>query len=249
MSFYITLPSNSSMDIFPDNTLTSFTTKLKSALQLEGRYEVALTEIMFPVNWKFRKDGQIIVTDLISKKFEKFDIRFYAFDSVQELFNSINDFMKKKSIPIVFYYNKLTFKASLTIQVPWYIDFTDDIHKEFGFTLKSIQAMQNATSFHAINKIPDVLNPINSLYIYSDIVEHQFVGDEVAPLLRVVAVTGSNNYGEIVNRIFTSPHYIPVSRNYIETIRLDIRDDTGEKIQFSPGKVLIKLHFKPFYGL
>ena len=108
MSFYITLPSNSSMDIFPDNTLTSFTTKLKSALQLEGRYEVALTEIMFPVNWKFRKDGQIIVTDLISKKFEKFDIRFYAFDSVQELFNSINDFMKKKSIPIVFYSNITT---------------------------------------------------------------------------------------------------------------------------------------------
>ncbi len=47
------------MDIFPDNT-TSFTTKLKSALQLEGRYEVALSEIMFPVNWKFRRDGQIL---------------------------------------------------------------------------------------------------------------------------------------------------------------------------------------------
>ena len=54
-SFYVTLPSNSSLKLFPTNTLTKYTTKLNSTLQLEGKYEVALTEIMYPFNFKFRK--------------------------------------------------------------------------------------------------------------------------------------------------------------------------------------------------
>ena len=45
--FYVTLPSNSSMDCYPDNSVARFTTKLNGVLELEGDWEVGLTEISF----------------------------------------------------------------------------------------------------------------------------------------------------------------------------------------------------------
>ena len=49
--FYLTLPSNSSMTTFPDNTVANFRVKLPQALDLPGRWEVGLTEIQYPHSW------------------------------------------------------------------------------------------------------------------------------------------------------------------------------------------------------
>ena len=38
--FYLTLPSNNSIDYFPDNTLTHFTTRLPQMMDLEGSWEI-----------------------------------------------------------------------------------------------------------------------------------------------------------------------------------------------------------------
>ncbi|KAJ8037998.1 hypothetical protein HOLleu_18959 [Holothuria leucospilota] len=46
--FYVTLPSNSSFQYFPHNTLSSFTTQLAV---LTGSWEVALCKIQYPFNW------------------------------------------------------------------------------------------------------------------------------------------------------------------------------------------------------
>ena len=49
--FYLTLPSNSSMKYYPENTLTSFTTRLPNSIRLEGDWDVGLVEIQYPHNW------------------------------------------------------------------------------------------------------------------------------------------------------------------------------------------------------
>lgn len=49
--FYLTLPSNSSTEFFPENTLTKFTTRLQSAIELDGAWEVGLSELIFPRSW------------------------------------------------------------------------------------------------------------------------------------------------------------------------------------------------------
>ena len=48
---YLTLPSNSSAKQFPKNTLTQFSTRLPRNVQLQGEWEVALSEIVYPHNW------------------------------------------------------------------------------------------------------------------------------------------------------------------------------------------------------
>ena len=49
--FYATLPSNSSFDYFPNNTLTGYTTKLAEPITLKGQWEVGLCEIQYPFTW------------------------------------------------------------------------------------------------------------------------------------------------------------------------------------------------------
>ena len=49
--FYVTLPSNSSMQYFPDNKTSNFLTKLPGTLQLEEEWEVDLAERDYPHTW------------------------------------------------------------------------------------------------------------------------------------------------------------------------------------------------------
>jgi nitrogen fixation protein len=47
----MTMPSNSSHQYYPDNTMTDFTTKLASTVELTGEWLVGISEIMLPKNW------------------------------------------------------------------------------------------------------------------------------------------------------------------------------------------------------
>ena len=51
--FYVTLPSDSSANFFPDNTIASFRTKLATPIELEpDKWEVGLVEISYPRGYK-----------------------------------------------------------------------------------------------------------------------------------------------------------------------------------------------------
>ncbi|CAF1087084.1 unnamed protein product [Brachionus calyciflorus] len=63
MSFYVTLPSNSSMDLYPENTMTDFTVLLKDPIRLEVQYEVALVDLTYKHSWSLEvvyHDGENI---------------------------------------------------------------------------------------------------------------------------------------------------------------------------------------------
>ena len=49
--FYLTLLSNSSLNVFPDNKTTSYRVKLPQAINLNGDQEVGLYSISFPNTW------------------------------------------------------------------------------------------------------------------------------------------------------------------------------------------------------
>ena len=70
MSFYITLPSNSSTEFYPSNTLQNFTTKLLSNIKLHGKYKVALVEVFFPTDYKVDY-GEIHLSDKKPKIYQK----------------------------------------------------------------------------------------------------------------------------------------------------------------------------------
>ena len=49
--FYIRLPSNNSLHIYPENITTSYVTKLPDEIHLTGRWDIGLKEIQYPLSW------------------------------------------------------------------------------------------------------------------------------------------------------------------------------------------------------
>jgi hypothetical protein len=89
---------------------------------------------------------------------------------------------------------------------------------------------------------PDLRAGLYSMYVYCDVVAPQVVGNVNAPLLRVVNVQGSHT--DIVDKVFTNPHYVPVLKREFESIEINISDDAGVPVNFKYGKIFVKLHFK-----
>jgi len=67
--FYVTLPSNSSIDCYPDNSVARFTTKLNGVIELKGDWEVGLTEISFPSDIQNVLDGHCYYTVHVEDRF------------------------------------------------------------------------------------------------------------------------------------------------------------------------------------
>lgn len=137
------------------------------------------------------------------------------------------------------YFNPSSLRIEFFLDKNEYIEFDEDSIDLLGF-----QNIRYEGQYAASHIKSPLLNTINSLYVYSDISEFQYIGDTFSPLLRVVAVPNAQ-YNEYIDVIYDNPHYVSVLRNNFETIEIDIRSDTGEPILFNPGKVFVKLHFRP----
>ena len=48
--FYISLPSNSSLTNFPDNHAGHFFTSLPKSINIDGEFEIGLSEIIFSIS-------------------------------------------------------------------------------------------------------------------------------------------------------------------------------------------------------
>ena len=85
---------------------------------------------------------------------------------------------------------------------------------------------------------------VHSLYVYSDIVKEQRVGDSMAPLLEIIPVRGVPG-----NRVHFSVNpltYLPVNRDYIDSINIVIMDEYGNPVVFPDDveNVVCRLRFR-----
>jgi len=249
MSFYVTLPSNSSKEFYPENTLTNFTTKLQPPFYLTQNYEVGIVEVMFPFNW-FNPDFEPILFNKLDGNMKVTNSRFFQnkwpfFDTADALEEKINAFCKANLIGAFFLFDNQSKLWTIKLDRTTQIDFNG--HEEFfgfkdrvlDFKLETDKTKKD-TYFAGEEERSFNFNKINNLFIYSDIVQFQNVGDTFAPLLRTIPITGKNEAFKHLHYIYNTPQYIPVSRSNIDSIEIDIKDDLGNKIPFSSeGKVIL----------
>ncbi len=81
------------------------------------------------------------------------------------------------------------------------------------------------------------------MYVNSDVVVPQLVGDKYASLLQIVPVQARRDTCHIFHR-FIDPDYVTVKFNSIETIEIQLTTDFGKTIVFYIGKTYCKLHFR-----
>ena len=94
--FYVMLPSNSSIEYFPDNKTWNFVTKLSRTLQLDGEWEVDLAERDYPHTWYDIREGknsmEIYAPDNLYLVFKtvEFSIQPGYYEKVQDVINALH---------------------------------------------------------------------------------------------------------------------------------------------------------------
>ena len=82
-----------------------------------------------------------------------------------------------------------------------------------------------------------------SVYVYSDIASFTFIGDTVAPLLRIVPFSHNSRTGNVYNE-FKTLHYVSVSKSVVDQVHITIKIENGSVVPFVTGKTILKLHFR-----
>ena len=245
--FYITLPSNACAATFPNNKSSDYTIQLARALDLPGAWEVGLVEIQYPHSWDTLTTTarfELCTADMQHRFRYVLNPGYYA--DIPVLLENMNR-MIRGDVEVFLHYNTVSRKISLL-----HYDngsrrisdkATENYYLQCDAQLASILGLFPDQDVKIIPFPADITGGFNSLYIYTDIVEHQIVGDYYVPLLHCVPVRGENN--ECVNIGYDKPHYIPVSKNHIDTIAIEIKNDQNKNVPFRFGKVTVKLHFRP----
>ena len=239
--FYVTLPSTSSFKYFPGNKLSSFTTHLHTPLRLEGDWEVALVEINYPRTW-YNVAGDTCKVYYRSKDDEHLEsvkIPPGYYETAEEIVYELRKTLPPTILEDVHMYIKSqSRKFVINCSNGASIKFNETLARMLGFEESKLIRKNIYGSFPV-----DVHRGFYTLYVYSDIVSTQYVGDTLAPLLRTVEVDHTN-VGGMVCKTYNSPHYIPVKLRDIETIRIDLRLDSGKSLPFESGQVICKVHFR-----
>lgn len=92
---------------------------------------------------------------------------------------------------------------------------------------------------------PMTVNPqagFSTLYVYCDAIQAQRVGDVFASLLDYIPVV--DNDKDVINFRANPIHYSAVAQGRLSSLRIYIASETGERVPFAFGKIVLKLHFR-----
>ena len=207
--FYLTLPSNASLDVFPDNKTTEYRVKLPQPVELEGNWEVGLYSIFYPNTWYTLRD--------INEDTHFYYVEGSGWPSVATMkyrhYETMQDFVKNmntsleleigNSTTIYLTYSTLTGKVTVHLKPKCKLLLFGKMSLILGFGGKEVKSDKTGESPYVTD-----LSTITSIYTYCDIIQPQIVGDTSAQLLRSIPVEGK--YGDIITKTFTNIQYVPV---------------------------------------
>ena len=276
--FYMTLPSNASMKVYPDNTLAHYITDLPQRIDLTGEWECGLATIQYPHTWYNVTEEDVwfflnendapsrIPSTKLSSGYYNDPVTFmYHFNKglysmctdkvqAQMSYSAVTQKMTLHMTPnTVFtipYHSATTsmlgFRRSIVTTLPVVIA-TDAESTRVRPSTSSVSPPQHPSddSYPFHNEADDVVNMthgVDTIYVYTDVVESRIVGDSLAPLLRALTISG--RHGDTVSDRFTNIHYVPLLHSHFHSIEVDIRDDVGRRVPFEYGRVTVTLHFQ-----
>jgi len=244
----MTLPSNSSMDYYPQNTVAQYTTKLNSQIELEGEWEVGLAEISFPFEIENVLEGEcyfyLYNDEENTKKTITIPLGYYGtFDELLtrlKVAQTMELSVTVENIPVKFTWHKSESKVRMRISRPYRIQFSPELGCLLGFSHHT--SYSNIGAYISSVLRPQVRARIHSVYVYCDLAEHVPVGDTKAPLLRIVNRASSGD--ENVHQTFNPVLFVPLQRKCFDNVEINLMADSGAPVPFRDGKSFVVLEFR-----
>lgn len=237
------------MDIFPDNAVSNFRVRLRRPLDLQGEFEVALVEVSYPTLWENvdSTHARLAVGSIDDQSWSWRETGvtpgYYAdnLTFVRTLERSLQNVIPGGAR--VIHYDHRQRRINIQVPAGVGIQLYDGIAHILGYP--SATKLIGPGLYNPPGTI-DVNHGVYNLFVYSDLVSPQIVGDTETSLLATVSFDAYRleERPEVTTKIFQTPHYVPVNRPSTDTILIDIRDSTGERIPFLVGKTIAKIHFR-----
>ena len=256
--FYMFLPSNSSMDVYPNNTTGHFIVKLPQEIRLtDGAWECSLREIHYPHSWNnvtssgnnwVRYGGDLIgKMDPTTRTFVKHEVSKYVkegfYESPDELAKEIRRLIKPETgnrPPVEFHFDSVGNRATVVI------DKTMNGYLKMANQLKDMLGLSEYDNFREQKKNVGqkirVFQRVHNLFVYMSVLSPRVVGDSLVPLLNIVPLQGSR--GEMSYVEYARPTYAPVNTTTFSSLEIDIRDSAGRPIPFDGGVTTLLVHFR-----
>lgn len=245
--FYLCLPSNSSLNNFPQNNAGHFFTSLPRSINVEGEFEIGLSEIIFSNSYYNINDKEIgfkfsykdYSSDYIYLEHGLYKTPIHFIDCLNNLLR-IHREKDGKNVGVKFFFNQASKKVTLRIlRTGLKFQMTQGLVDVIGLNEKEFEGPVKTGGLRAI----DINRDFSLIYVYCDLIEHRLVGDTLAPLLRILPTADQTS--DVIHCIFQKPHYIPLAKRNFNFIEILLATDTGKKLQFQSDKTVVTLHLRP----
>lgn len=175
--------------------------------------------------------------------------------------NNLTNCLLPKLVEITRLKRIVMWLGRLTIEKKEYLlslKFSNNLREMLGFSddkdvnptiIDSCKAYFNQSDVethkkHIVAKYPyELKGGFHSLFVYTDLIKPSIVGDTIAPLLRVVDVPESSVFSEQVSITYDQPMYFSLRNDEIDSIQVEIKDDSGNLVPFLFGRTILTLHF------
>ena len=196
-----------SMQYFSDNKTSNFVTKLPRTLQLDGEWEVGLTEIGYPHTWYNICEGKNFLEIYVLDEWAQgFSIQPGYYEKVRDVIEALCKAGLANMTDVVVTYDDTSKRVTARCTKGVVLELRGDIARMFDFL--------NNTTVRAFDKkgFTLALSETGNQYFYvnTNIVKSQLHRDVVVPVLRTVTVKGE--HGSYVSKNFERPHFYPLTK-------------------------------------
>ena len=153
--FYLHLPCNSSLDKFPNNTLTEYRVGLPQTVSLTGDWEVGLAEIHYPHSWKSVQgnfqDRFYVRDQELSGVWELLIIPPGHYASIEAILSKMKELVdneKRFNDDVRFSYDTLSRKVTVHLQNNTEL-FFGDVGYVLGFSPKEVISLTSTAEREA----------------------------------------------------------------------------------------------------
>lgn len=253
---------NYNLNIFELNDYVHFSfdaVKMEITFDVAEFSEVVFTKESAPLFMKklYKNDDKLVISGKQTFKMdprvkfqlgEAFDLRIYEYYQTLEIETRIEELNLNigfydspqkffKSFKYIHFEHLPDQKVMMIVPKNYEISFVKGLADMMGF-----ENTHFSEGVH-FSKYPLELDAgITEVFVYTDVISNQFVGDTLSPLLRIIPCMTEKS--DQIVKTYQRPLYFPLRKHFIETIQIDLKTSSGNNIVFSGGKTYVVLSFR-----
>ena len=242
------LVSNASGEWFQDNTISSFTNFFTTASKFGGSMGGCnFRKIFYPSMYQNITEGYFEFFDKkLSKSTSTYNLELGLYTSIADIVEAMNTLIQERNnhnetcITIKVSHRTQKFVIMLANDSSGLAFCSTDLGHVFGNNVANhFGVLMKRKGPHEPHFAYDIVR-IHSVMNYSDVVEHNIVGDTKTPLLRCFSFITKLKEGGIITtgqymnyQTLSNLQFRTLLKNFFNSIHIDLSDTSGEKIPFA----------------